>query len=111
MEGQEKEEKSCDIRKESKGHRGILSLLTVEKKIEVKFNFCQVFLPQICYVYFQMQKKWYGELEELLNNIMECLNTYILRNFSTCWDRFNVQKENICWMLVFEGGKNRIIHL
>ena len=37
----EKEEKSCDIRKESKGHRGILSLLTVEKKIEVKFNFCQ----------------------------------------------------------------------
>lgn len=103
---EEEEEKSCDIRKESKGHRGILSWATVEKKIELKQLFFKLLLPQICYVYFQMQKKWYSELEELLNNIMECLNIYILRIFSTCWDRYNVQKEDICWMLVFEGERN-----
>ena len=34
-----KEEKSCDIRKENKGHRGILSRVTVKKKIELKLNF------------------------------------------------------------------------
>jgi len=36
---EEEEEKSSDIRKENKGHRGILSRVTVKKKVELKLNF------------------------------------------------------------------------
>lgn len=49
--------RKTDIRKESKGHRGILSWATVEKKIELKQLFFKLLLPQILLCLFPDAKE------------------------------------------------------